>query len=167
MGDKQSKPKEKDSTHSKARGMSSNSSSSKRRGSHASKPKGKYLKELHKQVPNMKMDEIMQSYEDFKQSTNGKDKMSKQDFVEVYTIAFGSNSVAQLAENIFNTFDADNSGLVDFQEFLIGLSITESSDPNDKGNMMKKLKWAFDVYDKDKSGSIDRTEMRLIVKVIV
>lgn len=134
-------------------------------GAKQSKPKGQYLRELHKKVPNMDVNEILQIYDDFQKSSGGNNLLSKKNFVQVYTQAFGSRNAKQLAENIFESFDTDHSGSVDFEEFLIGLSITEASDPRDRVNRMRKLKWAFSVYDKDKNGTIDRNEMTLIVKV--
>ncbi|XP_052774737.1 neuronal calcium sensor 2-like [Mya arenaria] len=137
-------------------------------GNRNAKPKGRYLIELHKKVPNMKMDEILQVFEDFQHQSHGRGRLSKSDFVKVYKQAFkGKNGVKALAENIFTAFDTDNSGFVDFEEFLVGLSITEASLADvDKESKLKKLKWAFNVYDKDKSGTIDRNEMRAIVRAV-
>lgn len=135
-------------------------------GQQQSKPKGKYLRELHQKVPEMNLDEIIQVYEDFIHQSGGKRCLTKKQFVKVYNKAFGTNGAKQLAEHIFDSFDTDGNGSVDFEEFLIGLSITETSTetPN-MSSKLKKLKWAFGVYDKDKSGTIDRNEMRKIVKV--
>jgi len=132
-----------------------------------SKPKGRYLMELHRKVPNMDMNEILSVYEDFQRQSRGKNKLSKSDFVKVYKQAFhGKGGVKALAENIFTAFDTDCSGYVDFEEFLVGLSITEASlMDTDKETKLKKLQWAFNVYDKDRSGTIDRDEMRAIVRV--
>ncbi|XP_052776930.1 neuronal calcium sensor 2-like [Mya arenaria] len=137
-------------------------------GNKNAKPKGQYLLELHKKVPNMNMDEILQVFEDFQRQSRGRGRLSKSDFVKVYKQAFeGKNGVKALAENIFTAFDTDNSGYVDFEEFLVGLSITEASLADvDKESKLKRLKWAFNVYDKDKSGTIDRNEMRAIVRAV-
>lgn len=134
-------------------------------GKQQSKPKGQYLRELHRKVPNMNMDEIKAIYDDFIRQSGGRNMLRKKDFVKVYNKAFGNSGENKLAENIFNSFDTDRSGYVDFEEFLIGLSITESTDMADRASRMKKLKWAFSVYDKDNNNTIDREEMRLIVKV--
>ncbi|WAR24383.1 NCS1-like protein [Mya arenaria] len=65
------------------------------------------------------MDEILQVFEDFQHQSHGRGRLSKSDFVKVYKQAFkGKNGVKALAENIFTAFDTDNSGFVDFEEFL-------------------------------------------------
>lgn len=136
-------------------------------GQKNSKPCGKYLRELHRKVPNMNRDDIINAYEDFRKQSGGKDRLTKKDFVKVYKQAFGTNGAQQLAENIFNSFDKDGSGTVDFEEFLVGLSITEgiADFHSDEEYREKILKWSFNVYDKDKNNHIDRDEMRHIVHV--
>lgn len=126
--------------------------------------KGPLLKELQKKVPGMKIEDIQEIYLDFRRETKGKDKLKRNDFVRVYKNAFGE-SVTALANRIFDAFDEDGNGTVDFEEFLIGLSITEMSPNADIASKMKRIRWAFNVYDKDRSGTIDKKEMRQIVKV--
>lgn len=48
--------------------------------------------------------------------------------------------------------------MIDFQEFLIAISITSTNH-----NMRKKLEWIFELYDIDGNGQIDRDEFRTIV----
>lgn len=126
--------------------------------------KGPLLKELRKKVPGMTIEEIQEVYLDFRRESKGKDALKRADFIRVYKNAFG-DKVKGLANSIFDAFDEDGNGTVDFEEFLIGLSITEMTSNTDKAARMKKLRWAFNVYDKDRSGTIDRMEMRHIVKV--
>ncbi|XP_060593374.1 neuronal calcium sensor 1-like [Ruditapes philippinarum] len=127
--------------------------------------KGPLLKELQRKVPDMKLEEIQQAYVDFRRETKGKDALKRADFIRVYKDAFG-DKVKSLANSIFDAFDEDGNGTVDFEEFLIGLSITEMTANTDNAAKMKKLRWAFNVYDKDRSGTIDRREMRQIVKAV-
>ncbi|KAL4236571.1 hypothetical protein ACF0H5_004956 [Mactra antiquata] len=129
------------------------------------KPKGSYLKELRRKVPGMNVEEIKQIYEDFAREAKGKSALNKSDFIRVYERAFGK-SVSSLAGCIFEAFDDDGNGTVDFEEFLIGLSITEMTSATDRSGKMRRIRWAFNVYDKDRSGTIDKHEMRHIVKAV-
>jgi Ca2+-binding EF-hand superfamily protein len=56
-------------------------------------------------------------------------------------------------------FDLDNSGKIDFKEFLQAINITSQGTPE------KKLEMAFRMYDCNGDGSIDETEMRRIISV--
>jgi Ca2+-binding EF-hand superfamily protein len=47
---------------------------------------------------------------------------------------------------VFNVFDTDGNGYIEFGEFMIGFWIRSSA------NLKDKLSWLFDVYDMDKSG---------------
>ena len=55
----------------------------------------------------------------------------------------------------------DNSGKIDFKEFLQAINITSQGTPE------KKLEMAFRMYDCNGDGSIDETEMRRIISVSV
>lgn len=131
------------------------------------KLKGSLLKSLQRKVPGMNIEEIQDIYLDFQRETRGKNEALKRtDFIRVYKKAFGKK-VGSLADSIFDAFDEDGNGAVDFEEFLIGLSITEMSATTDRKSKMKRIRWAFNVYDKDRSGTIDQNEMRQIVKVCI
>lgn len=54
----------------------------------------------------------------------------------------------------------DKSGLIDFSEFLIAISVTA------QGDARKKLILAFKMYDVDRNGSVDKKEMRKIIEAI-
>ena len=122
-----------------------------------------YLEQLHKSVPNMKIEDVMGIYEDFKKASGRKGKLTKQNFRKVYKKAFG-DSAKEFADAIFHSFDTDGNGTIDFEEFLVGLSLSDST-RNDRQSRIQKLRWAFNVYDTDRSGTIDRKEMVSIVKV--
>jgi Ca2+-binding EF-hand superfamily protein len=66
----------------------------------------------------------------------------------------------KIKRHVFKTFDTDSSGEIDFVEFLIAISVTSQGDIRDK------LKMAFNMYDIDKNGRIDRKEMEKIIEAI-
>lgn len=123
-----------------------------------------YLEQLHKRVPNMKIEDVMGIYEDFRKASNKKGKLTKANFRKVYKQAFG-DSVKEFADAIFHSFDTDGNGTIDFEEFLVGLSLSDAS-RNDRNSRIQKLRWAFNVYDKDRSGTIDKKEMVSLVKAV-
>ncbi len=72
---------------------------------------------------------------------------------------FTEGDAQKFCEHIFRTFDTDNSGKIDFTEFLMAINLTT------KGDLEKKLKWAFKMYDVDGNGEIDKNEMACIIQV--
>ncbi|CAF1472386.1 unnamed protein product [Adineta ricciae] len=112
-------------------------------------------------------DQIIEWYEGFIVSTNQygnldcpNGELTKKKFIQVYRQFFPNGQAEAFCTHIFRTFDADNSGKIDFKEFLMAINITA------KGNPEKKLKWAFKMYDIDSNGSIDRQEMLKIIESI-
>ncbi|KAL7668853.1 hypothetical protein ACOME3_009537 [Neoechinorhynchus agilis] len=65
--------------------------------------------------------------------------------------------VDRYVDRIFYTFDVDESGFIDFVEFLVALSITLRGKPRDK------LKLAFDIYDLSNVGRVHKKEMLQII----
>lgn len=67
-----------------------------------------------------------------------------------------------LATRIMEVFDSNNSGDVDFQEFITGLSIFSG-----RSSKEDKLKFAFKIYDIDKDGYISNGELFIVLKIMV
>ena len=61
---------------------------------------------------------------------------------------------------MFNVFDNDKNGTIDFKEFICALSVTS------RGEMDEKLDWAFQLYDINNDGLISYDEMLNIVDAI-
>ncbi|XP_021366755.1 NADPH oxidase 5-like isoform X2 [Mizuhopecten yessoensis] len=61
------------------------------------------------------------------------------------------------AERFFALFDQDHSGSIELHELLDGLRTLT------KGTPAQKLKFLFDVYDVDGSGTIDREELKTVL----
>jgi len=58
---------------------------------------------------------------------------------------------------VFNTLDQDDTGIITFEDFVLGLSILV------KGCLEDKLRWIFSLYDQDRDGYISRGEMEEVV----
>jgi len=63
-----------------------------------------------------------------------------------------------LQDLIFNVFDDNKDGSINFQEFVTALSVMTRGDPNEK------LEFAFSMYDLDGNGFIDKEEMTQIME---
>jgi len=84
-------------------------------------------------------------------------ELTKQQFIAIYGKIFPGGNADNFSESIFRTFDTDNSGAIDFREFMLALHVTSHGSPEEK------LAWAFRMYDVDGNGSIEVGEMRRVV----
>ena len=67
-----------------------------------------------------------------------------------------------LAKRVFEVFDQDGSGEVDFEEFVRGMSQFSV-----QGDKISKLKFAFKIYDLDNDGFITKEELFSVLKMMV
>lgn len=103
--------------------------------------------------------EIQLMYRGFKQKCpNG--IVSENMFKEIYAQFFPQGDAGQYAHYVFNTFDRQHLGSINFREFVIGLSLLS------RGSLQEKLRWAFSLYDINSDGFITRDEMLDIVSSI-
>lgn len=65
------------------------------------------------------------------------------------------------ASGLFDNFDEDKSGFLDFRELVICMSILS------KGTFEERLRLCFDVYDSDKSGYLQRDELQKFMDSII
>ncbi|KAI8517097.1 PREDICTED: neurocalcin homolog [Branchiostoma belcheri] len=90
-------------------------------------------------------------------------QLTEEHFVSFYVGSFQSGDSrrkAELATQIFRTFDRDGSGTIDFREFMCGMNVLM------RGSITERLKWAFYMYDLDGSGSISTNELLDVLKLM-
>jgi Ca2+-binding EF-hand superfamily protein len=87
-------------------------------------------------------------------------KLHKEQFVKYYKLLNNTMNVEQIAEQCFLAFDANNTGWVDFREFLLAYVSTTGTD------VRQKLNYAFDVFDLDKNKVLDENEIRQALKAM-
>ncbi|XBW36791.1 hypothetical protein QEN19_002368 [Hanseniaspora menglaensis] len=86
--------------------------------------------------------------------------LNKQEFIKIYSQFFPFGDSTEFASHIFKSFDLNDDELVDFNEFIMGLSITS------RGTVEEKLDWSFKMYDVRNKGEISFDDMLLVVASI-
>ncbi|VDB97022.1 unnamed protein product [Peniophora sp. CBMAI 1063] len=87
-------------------------------------------------------------------------QLDKTEFSRIYKQFFPFGDPGEFSEYVFDVFDVNKNGTIDFKEFICALSITS------RGSLDEKLRWAFQLYDIDKDGTITYQEMLQIVQSI-
>jgi len=63
-----------------------------------------------------------------------------------------------ISNRLFDIFDRDNNGSIDFEEFMATIETIIS------GTNQDKIKFAFNLHDLDDSGFIDRPELKILIE---
>ena len=84
--------------------------------------------------------------------------VTKQEFKHVYKLAFPETNVDAFSDFIFQFSDKNCDGVLDYKEYIVGLTLTAKSD------LDEKLRWAFSFYDEDNNGFITRNELYDVFK---
>ncbi|XP_036365585.1 Kv channel-interacting protein 4 isoform X9 [Octopus bimaculoides] len=110
--------------------------------------------------------ELQIMYRGFKQSIAGRTMecptgiVNEDTFKDIYAQFFPQGDSSNYAHYVFNAFDHDHSGSVNFEEFVMGLSVLS------RGTLQERLQWAFNLYDINGDGIITKDEMMDIVSAI-
>ena len=88
---------------------------------------------------------------------NGDGKLSMEEVKEGYLNHYGKMISDEEVEAMFKQVDTDNSGYIDYSEFLVAAINEEQIMSNEK------LKAAFNMFDKDGSGYITHDEIREVL----
>ncbi|XP_065322691.1 Kv channel-interacting protein 2-like isoform X2 [Gordionus sp. m RMFG-2023] len=81
-------------------------------------------------------------------------------FKEIFASFFPHGNSQFYAQKIFRSFDSNDKGFLDFEEFIILLSKIS------RGTYRDKLDWIFGMYDSNKDGVICKAEMIEVVTSI-
>ncbi|XP_014404914.1 PREDICTED: Kv channel-interacting protein 2 isoform X7 [Myotis brandtii] len=86
--------------------------------------------------------------------------VSEENFKQIYSQFFPQGDSSTYATFLFNAFDTNHDGSVNFEDFVAGLSVIL------RGTIDDRLNWAFNLYDLNKDGCITKEEMLDIMKSI-
>ncbi|PIO26879.1 hypothetical protein AB205_0067350 [Aquarana catesbeiana] len=87
-------------------------------------------------------------------------QLTQHEFKQFFGLKNLSPASNQYIEQMFDTFDFNKDGYMDFMEYVAALSLVL------KGKVEQKLRWYFKLYDVDGNGCIDRGELLNIIKAI-
>lgn len=103
--------------------------------------------------------EIQHMYRGFKQECPS-GIVNEQMFKEIYAQFFPQGECGNYAHFVFSTMDSNSSGIINFEDYLMGLSILS------RGTMDEKLRWIFNLYDLNGDGKVTREELTLVVSSV-
>ncbi|CAF1056994.1 unnamed protein product [Didymodactylos carnosus] len=87
-------------------------------------------------------------------------KLDKKAFVQVYKQFYPQGKADAFCKYAFQTFDEDDNGTIDFNEFLLAVAASSQGDLDDR------LAVAFDMYDISDDGQIDAKELANMISAM-
>ncbi|CAF1556287.1 unnamed protein product [Rotaria sp. Silwood1] len=107
-------------------------------------------------LTNFNKKEIQLIYQGFKQECPS-GIVNEETFRKIFGHFFPCGDTKQYAHLIFSTFDLRSSGIITFEDFLIGLSTLC------RGTIEDRLKWIFKLYDNKKTGRLTKDDFHVII----
>uniref|UniRef100_A0A665V4P0 Kv channel interacting protein 2 n=1 Tax=Echeneis naucrates TaxID=173247 RepID=A0A665V4P0_ECHNA len=105
------------------------------------------------QQTNFSKKELQVLYRGFKNECPS-GAVNEETFKNIYSQFFPQGDSSMYAHFLFEAFDTQNNGAVNFEDFVISLSIIL------RGSVTDKLNWAFNLYDLNKDGCITREVLK-------
>lgn len=92
-------------------------------------------------------------------NNNPDGQLDRKEFVRLYSEIRpeAPEYLDEISEFVFRVFDVDKSGSISFHEFLVAYALTS------RGDLNRKLEYAFILYDTDNNGYLDRNELRTVL----
>ncbi|CAF0779606.1 unnamed protein product [Brachionus calyciflorus] len=107
-------------------------------------------------------EQLIQWYTDFNDFAHKNQKLDKENFVNFFKKLHHKKKDGESFYRLaFDTFDKDESGFIDFHEFVVSFNLLSN------GDIKSRLEWVFDVYDQNNDKAIDRKEIQVITKAIL
>ncbi|XP_052099560.1 neuronal calcium sensor 2-like [Mytilus californianus] len=97
--------------------------------------------------------QIVQYKAFFNDFSEHKKTIERENFRKVYQILYRNEDAAEFADRVFDAFDTNQSGSVDFVEFAAGLTMMDSKQTE------QKISIAFNMFDKDGSNALSEEEV--------
>ena len=87
-------------------------------------------------------------------------QITRDQFIVLHKKMIGVDGDAtEFCDLTFKKYDKDNSGTIDFKEFITTLNVAS------RGTADEKLLWAFHMYDKDGDGYLTESEIKEVLTV--
>lgn len=107
-------------------------------------------------------EQVSTIFNEFNQN-NPDGTLDRNEFIKLYTLLRpeSADRLDEISAQIFRAFDSDNNGFLTFNEFLIGYALTS------RGDMRTKLEYAFELYDCDNNGLLNKSEVGQIITAML
>jgi Ca2+-binding EF-hand superfamily protein len=100
--------------------------------------------------------DLLKKFSEIDKDQNGKLE------IDEFSEALHLDPKSQLVHDLFDIFDSDHCGHIDFREFVAGLVLL-----NEKGTLEQRLKIAFEVIDENSKHSVDYFEFsKILLKTV-